>query len=133
MSTLSAPTVSAIKQTISHLYRKPTSNSLSFAHAPSFLTAPSAPAPSSSVRSYLANLTATANEVANVNACGSVLAGQGSESDEYGDVAVWLGSGKDDGGFVQGKEGDVLKALGLNSWLGLDVGSNFKHCSCFSF
>lgn len=122
MPALSAATVSAIKQTISHLYRKPTTNSLSFAHAPSFLSAPSAPAPTSSIRSYLESLTATANEVANANACGSVLAGQGSESDEYGDVAVWLGSGKDDEGFAKGKEGEVLKALGLDVWLGLDVG-----------
>lgn len=129
MSTLSAPTISAIKQTISHLYRKPASNSLSSAHAPFFLSAPSAPAPTSSLRSYLETLTATANEVANANACGSVLAGHGSESDEYGDVAVWLGPGEDHGGFGKGKEDRVIVALGLDAWLGLDVGSNNPNTS----
>lgn len=51
-----------------------------------------------------------------------MLAGQGSESDEYGDVAVWFGTGKEDAGFGKGKEGEVLKALGLNAWVDINVG-----------
>ncbi|EIN11577.1 hypothetical protein PUNSTDRAFT_131739 [Punctularia strigosozonata HHB-11173 SS5] len=51
-------------------------------------------------------------EAAFATACGSMLAGQSSESDEYGDVAVFLG----DGEYGPGHEGKVLEALGLVHW-----------------
>ncbi|KAF8647174.1 hypothetical protein AX16_007003 [Volvariella volvacea WC 439] len=44
--------------------------------------------------------------------CSSILAGQGNESDDTGDVAVWLG----DGEYGPGHASDVLKRLGLSGW-----------------
>jgi len=49
--------------------------------------------------------------VASTLLCGSVLAGRTSESDEYGDVGLWIGDLKHRTG------ADVLKRLGLGSWL----------------
>ncbi|KAI0321092.1 hypothetical protein OF83DRAFT_1280692 [Amylostereum chailletii] len=66
------------------------------------------------VQSFIRDLASAANKVANANACGSLLAGQGSESDDFGDVGVWLGEGE----LGRGHEEDALKALGLQSWAG---------------
>ncbi|EJD55446.1 hypothetical protein AURDEDRAFT_179200 [Auricularia subglabra TFB-10046 SS5] len=63
----------------------------------------------------LRNLTTGAQQAAAASLCGSVLAGGGSEGDEFGDVAFWLGSGQDYEG--SGKEENVLKTLGLGRWL----------------
>lgn len=48
--------------------------------------------------------------------CGSILAGEGSESDDYGDVGVWLGQGEFKKGSEKESAEQVLKALGLTSW-----------------
>lgn len=62
-------------------------------------------------REFLADLTQRAAAAASSLACGSILAGTTSESDEYGDVAFWL----DGGDFVPGREREILNALGLTS------------------
>jgi hypothetical protein len=77
--------------------------------------------------SFLEELTRASYEVASTLLCGSVLAGRTSESDEYGDVGVWIGDLK------HGTALDVLKRLGLDSWLrqGAKVGPG-SHSLCIS-
>ncbi|KAH9924411.1 uncharacterized protein B0H18DRAFT_1119946 [Fomitopsis serialis] len=60
---------------------------------------------------FLSSLTLRAGAAASSLACGSILAGQNSESDEYGDVAFWLGRGD----FGTGHEPDIIDALGLKT------------------
>lgn len=59
---------------------------------------------------YLRDLASAANSTANENACGSVLAGQTSEADEFGDICVWLGTGP----YSEGHEVNILRALNLS-------------------
>ena len=66
-------------------------------------------------------LTLLANEAAASIACGSVLAGQTSESDEFGDAGFWLGPGS----YGQGDELEILRALGLADRAGQLVSSVF--------
>lgn len=87
------------KATLSHLYR--TSSIIKVASSIS--------APPPEVRVYLRDLATAANNTANENACGSVLAGQGSEADEFGDICVWLGIGS----YSEGHEVNILRALNL--------------------
>ncbi|KAI9511141.1 hypothetical protein F5148DRAFT_1009858 [Russula earlei] len=87
------------KATLAHLYR----NS-SIIKVASFISAPPP-----EVRVYLRDLASAANSTANENACGSVLAGQGSEADEFGDICVWLGIGP----YSEGHEANILRALNL--------------------
>lgn len=61
--------------------------------------------------SFLEETTRASFEVASTLLCSSVLAGRTSESDEYGDVGLWIGDLKHRTGV------DVLKRLGLDSWL----------------
>ena len=61
--------------------------------------------------SFLEETTRASFEVASTLLCSSVLAGRTSESDEYGDVGLWIGDLKHRTG------ADVLKRLGLDSWL----------------
>jgi len=62
---------------------------------------------------YLRDLASAANSTANENACGSVLAGQTSEADEFGDICVWLGTGP----FSEGHEINILRSLNLSDSL----------------
>lgn len=62
---------------------------------------------------YFGELAILANKAAESLACSSILAGQGSESDDTGDVALWLGEGD----YGQGKEYNVLRVLELSPWL----------------
>ncbi|KAJ3574720.1 hypothetical protein NP233_g1576 [Leucocoprinus birnbaumii] len=62
---------------------------------------------------FLRNLCSLANSTAEGFSCSSILAGPGNESDEMGDVAIWLGQGE----FGPGNERNVLGALGLTPWL----------------
>ncbi|EMD32114.1 hypothetical protein CERSUDRAFT_119084 [Gelatoporia subvermispora B] len=62
---------------------------------------------------FLGDLTLSANAAATSLACGSILAGQTSETDEFGDVAFWLGEGP----YGRGLENEVLKALGFGGRL----------------
>lgn len=63
------------------------------------------------VQSYLDELTRAAFEVSTSLLCSSVLAGRSSESDEYGDVGVWVGA------LAQKDPENVLKNLGLADWV----------------
>jgi hypothetical protein len=70
------------------------------------------------ITKYLENLTTQANEAASSLACGSILAGQSSESDEFADVGFWIGSGD----YGQGNEINALQALKLSqSWVSRNV------------
>jgi hypothetical protein len=88
------------KATLAHLYR--TSSIIKVASLIS--------APSPEVRVYLRDLATAANNTANENACGSILAGQGSEADDFGDICVWLGIGP----YSEGHEVNILRALNLS-------------------
>ncbi|KAI9449403.1 hypothetical protein BJY52DRAFT_251273 [Lactarius psammicola] len=87
------------KATLAHLYR----NS-SLIKVASLISVPPP-----EVRVYLRDLASTTNSTANENSCGSVLAGQGSDTDEFGDICFWLGNGP----YGQGQEVNVLRALNL--------------------
>jgi hypothetical protein len=70
-----------------------------------------APAPDPHTADFLRALTDAAARAAVASACGCLLAGHSSESDEFGDVGVWLGTRADSaapGG------ADVVRALGLD-------------------
>ena len=88
------------KATLAHLYR----NS-SIIKVASLISAPPP-----EVRVYLRDLASAANSTANENACGSVLAGQSSEADEFGDICVWLGTGA----YSEGHEVNILRVLNLS-------------------
>lgn len=88
------------RATLAHLYR----NS-SIIKVASYISAPPP-----GVRVYLRDLASAANSTANENACGSVLAGQTSEADEFGDICLWLGTGL----YGEGHEADILRALNLS-------------------
>jgi len=87
------------KATLAHLYR-----SSSIIKVASLISAPPP-----EVRVYLRDLVSAANSTANENACGSVLAGQASEADEFGDICVWLGIGS----YSEGHEANILRSLNL--------------------
>ncbi|KAJ7928628.1 hypothetical protein B0H13DRAFT_1597416, partial [Mycena leptocephala] len=59
--------------------------------------------------SDLESLATSAQRAATSVLCSSILAGHTSESDDFGDTAVWLGQGA----FGKGQEQAVLKTLGL--------------------
>jgi hypothetical protein len=67
-------------------------------------------APPPQLRVYLRDLASAANSTANENSCGSVLAGQTSDTDEFGDICVWLGTGP----YSEGLESNILRALNLS-------------------
>jgi hypothetical protein len=87
------------KATLAHLYRN---SSL-------IKVASLIPVPPPEVRVFLRDLASTSNSTANENSCGSVLVGQGSDTDEFGDICFWLGNGP----YGQGHEANVLRALNL--------------------
>ncbi|KAG8835353.1 hypothetical protein FRC17_003836 [Serendipita sp. 399] len=88
--------------------------SLSYAPAHFSLVSPHTVTNASSVyrvQTYLEEVTRAAFEVSSSLSYGSMLAGGGSETDEYGDVGVWVGSlGKRD-------PKEVLQNLGLDEWV----------------
>lgn len=63
------------------------------------------------VLSYLDELSRASFEVATSLLCSSVLAGRSSESDEYGDIGVWIGS------LAQKDPEEALKNLGIYDWV----------------
>lgn len=90
-------------------------NSLFDASHLALVRAGSSPSPES-----IRNLVLTAQGLVNsLRDRGSILAGLRSESDEYGDVGVWLGQGE----FGISHERSVLRALGLDNWLEGNVSS----------
>jgi len=72
-----------------------------------------APAPPVKIQDQIKALVEAAEEAATSVACSSILAGLGNESDDNGDVGVWLGNGP----YAQGQENEVLKALNLVDWV----------------
>lgn len=67
---------------------------------------------------YVNKLTAEANKAAASLFCGSILAGQSSETDEYGDVGVWLGDLEIGPGASKPESEAILEALSLTLWAG---------------
>jgi len=75
-------------------------------------------AASGEVEEYANELTAEANEAAGSMFCGGVLAGQSSETDEYGDVGMWFGD-LGIGGTASRSDSEVIvEALSLTRWAG---------------
>lgn len=92
----------------------PAAPSLSYAPAHFTLLSPNAASKEISsyrVQSFLEELTRASFEVAASLLTSSVLAGRTSESDEYGDVGIWVGN-------LESKEPKaVLRNLGLDEWV----------------
>ena len=81
--------------------------------------------PSDIIKGQIEALVEAAEAAATSLACGSILAGQGSEGDDHGDVGLWLGKGA----YGKGYESEVLDALGLQSWAqGEKVSNNVYLC-----
>ena len=72
-------------------------------------------------QSDLQQLTVDAQQAAAGSLCSSILVGNTSESDDYGDLAVWLAGAHESGAVSfansDGREEAVIAALGLSSWL----------------
>lgn len=66
---------------------------------------------------YLNELTVEANEAAASLFCGSILAGQSSETDEYGDVGVWLGDLGIGPASSKPEPEAIIEALSLAHWV----------------
>jgi hypothetical protein len=109
---------SPIFSTISSLFSDTRFSSSPNPSGPSFdssnltLIRDGAPAPPGKVKGQIKALVEAAEEAATSLACGSILVGLGSESDDNGDVGLWLG----DGPYAHGQENEVLKALDLMDW-----------------
>lgn len=73
---------------------------------------------SGGVEEYVNELTAEANEAAGSLYCGSILAGQSSEADEYGDVGVWLGDLEIGPMASKSISEAIVEALSLTRWAG---------------
>lgn len=65
---------------------------------------------------YLSGLSSIAHETATSLLCGSILGGQGSESDEFGDYSFFVGN-LDIAPSTEGGAQKVVGALGLGPWL----------------
>ena len=72
---------------------------------------------SSEVERYLNELAVEANEAAASLSCGSILAGQSSETDEYGDVGVWLGDLEVGPASSKSEFEVMVEALSLAHWV----------------
>lgn len=73
---------------------------------------------SGKVEEYLNELAAEANEAAASLFCGSILVGQSNETDEFGDVGMWLGDLEIGPGESEPDSGVVVEALSLTPWAG---------------
>jgi len=104
-----------ILATLSALYPSSSANSsTSFSPSALSLHPRSSPPPASAAKALHALVT-SCNEVATSCQLGSLLAGGGSEADEFSDVGVWLGDlGSAKGAQAVGK--GVKEKLGLSSW-----------------
>lgn len=119
-TSLSAPAAGPIASTVLMLaeIQSLASQGKSIPH-PSFLPArllllpPAQILPDEEVQEYLYDLAHTAQVAAEAQACSSILAGAGSESDDTGDAAFWLGEGQ-----FEGRAEEVVRALGLEGWAG---------------
>ena len=73
-------------------------------------------AASGEVEKYVNELTVAANEAAASLFCGSILAGQSSETDEFGDVGMWLGDLDSGPGSGKPESEAIVDALSLAHW-----------------
>lgn len=71
---------------------------------------------SGEVEKYVNELTVEANKGAEALFCGSILAGQSSEADEYGDVGVWLGELKAGPAASKSDSEAIVEGLSLTAW-----------------
>ncbi|KAG2031285.1 hypothetical protein BDR03DRAFT_972852 [Suillus americanus] len=69
------------------------------------------------VTDYLEKLVRAAQQAAESHYCGSFVAGQTSESDEFADIGVWLGEGN----YRRNHEKDILDKLGLIAWADAEI------------
>ncbi|KAG1724081.1 uncharacterized protein EDB91DRAFT_1229969 [Suillus paluster] len=74
-------------------------------------------APPPEVTDYLEKLVQAAQKTAESHYCGSFVAGQISESDEFADVGVWLGEGN----YQRNHEKEIMHKLGLVAWADADI------------
>jgi hypothetical protein len=70
----------------------------------------------SEVEEYLNDLTVEVNKAAASLFCGSILAGQSSETGEYGDVGVWLGDLEVGPTSNKPEPEAIVEALSLTQW-----------------
>ena len=70
------------------------------------------------IEEFVNELTAEANKAAESLFCGSILAGQSSETDEYGDVGVWLGDLGIGPTASRSDSEAIVEALSLTRWAG---------------
>jgi len=112
--TMSSPIFSTISSLFSNtrFSSSPNPSGPSFDSSNLTLIRDGAPAPPGKVKGQIKALVEAAEEAATSLACGSILVGLGSESDDNGDVGLWLG----DGPYAHGQENEVLKALDLMDW-----------------
>jgi len=73
---------------------------------------------SGEIEEYVNELTSEANKAAESLSCGSILAGQSSEADEYGDVGVWLGDLGIGPAASKSDSEVIVEALSLTRWAG---------------
>ncbi|EPQ57367.1 hypothetical protein GLOTRDRAFT_137708 [Gloeophyllum trabeum ATCC 11539] len=129
VSGLSDASAVSVANTLSKLYGSSTGQAPTASLVPSHLILLSAEPrhahpPSPEIQEHLRDLIVTAHEGAAALCCGSILAGQGSETDEYGDIAIWLGDGP-----YGDNAPEVLAALGLERWVGGDSASTIGRIS----
>ncbi|KAG1851102.1 hypothetical protein F4604DRAFT_1755906 [Suillus subluteus] len=69
------------------------------------------------VTDYLEKLVRAAQQTAESHYCGSFVAGQTSESDEFADIGIWLGEGN----YQRNHEKEILDKLGLIAWADAEI------------
>ncbi|KAG8935932.1 hypothetical protein FRC02_005407 [Tulasnella sp. 418] len=108
--------VVAVWSSLATIYGRVGSQKIQFLPSAHAVVAPGA-FPSPETVTFLGGLTDAAHNSATSLLCTSILAGQGSESDEYGDVGIVLGLPHTiESGTEAGAE-SAINQLGLESWL----------------
>ncbi|KAJ7350252.1 hypothetical protein DFH08DRAFT_860840 [Mycena albidolilacea] len=97
----------AVSATVQRLQNKSTTTT--FLPQRLLLVGQGVAAPTDQLAADLESLAATAQSAATSVLCSSILAGHTSESDDFGDAAIWLGQGA----FGKGHEQAVLSSLGI--------------------
>lgn len=95
-------------------------SSLDFLLAAQCLIRAGSTPPTKDATQYLSSLATAAHQAATSLLCSSILAGQGSESDEFGDCALFVGQ-VDATIALEGATKEpaekILRAAGLEAWL----------------
>jgi hypothetical protein len=114
----------AVSATVQRLQNKSTTTT--FLPQRLLLVGQGVAAPNDRLAADLESLAATAQSAATSVLCSSILAGHTSESDDFGDAAIWLGQGA----FGKGHEQAVLSSLGIQ---GGRVGGAFSSSQSTNF